>query len=366
MTIRDDLLADAQARFAAFVGDIPRAARLIVFCHFDADGLAAGAVLGRALAHLGYTDVRVVPSGRGESAFGERARARLRAMRPDALLVTDLGVHSDGVLPGVPTAYVDHHQPDGVPLDATVLSAYGWDPTPSSSWLAWELVLPLATELGQIRELAWLAAVGAISDYGERATWLPMQSLRERYTLKWLKEAVALVNAARRATAFDIETPLALLMRAEHPREIAEDTTGGADRLRAYRAEVNTALAQARKAAPTFATGTPWAIVRMESTCQVHPLIAQQWRSRLPKYAVIGANRGYLPGLIAFSSRTARGDLNLPSLLRAIDVGPHGGSYGHGHDQASGGQLPPEAFARLCDALGFPPEIRRWADGVDR
>jgi single-stranded-DNA-specific exonuclease len=93
------------------------------------------------------------------------------------------------------------------------------------------------------------------------------------------------------------------------------------------------------------------------SPCQVHPLIAQQWRGRLPEYAVIGANTAYRPGLVAFSTRTARRDLKLPELYQAIDLGPeHADSFGHGHDQASGGHLPPEAFNRLLDALGFPPE----------
>ena len=102
-------------------------------------------------------------------------------------------------------------------------------------------------------------------------------------------------------------------------------------------------------------------MLRIESRCQVHPLIAQQWRTRLPKYVVIAANRGYLPGIIAFSARTSRTDVSIPELLQRIDVGDHGGSYGHGHDQASGGQLPPEAFARLCEALGFPGSVVAWA-----
>jgi single-stranded-DNA-specific exonuclease len=366
MTIDTDPIGDARARFADFLDGINGTSRLVIFCHFDADGLAAGALFGRALARHGFGDVCVVPSRRGENAFTDAARERLRALAPTALLVTDLGVDARGVLPGIPTAYVDHHRPNGVPFDATVVSAYGWERKTSSAWLAWQLLSGQHGEDDDIGRLAWLGAVGAMSDFGDEGVGEAIAWLRERYTAKWLKEAVALVNAARRASAFDTETPLALLMRAEHPREIAEDTTGGAERLRAYRVEVNAALAEARRGAPTFATGAPWALLRMESTCQVHPLIAQQWRTRLPKYVVLAANRGYLPGIIAFSARTSRTDLAIPPLLQAIDVGPHGGSYGHGHDQASGGQLPPEAFVRLCDALGFPPEVRAWAAGGDR
>ena len=365
-----DALLAARAAARAFLDRVPRDARVVVFCHFDADGLAAGAVAGRALPRLGFASVQVVPSGRGESAFGDGARARLAAMAPDALVVTDLGVKADGVLPGVPTLYVDHHLPNGVPNDpaATVASGYGWDPVPNSAWLMWELLAPLAHDAGApLDDLLWVAAVGTISDLGERAPWERLAPARKQYTAKWLKEAVSLVNAARRAAAFDVETPLGLLMAADGPRAVSEDDAAGADRLRAYRAEVNAALAEARKRAPLFAGGdSPWALVPAPSACQIHPLIAQQWRGRLPGHAVMGVNPAYLPGVVAFSSRTARADLNLPRLLRgAIDLGPLNADFGNGHDQASGGHLPPEPFDHLLAALGFDARARHAALGDD-
>ena len=359
----DAALPAAQHDARRFFEALPRAARVVVFCHFDADGLAAGAVAGRALPRLGFTSVTVVPSGRGESAFGDAARARLAAMCPDALVVTDLGVKAAGVLPGVPTLYVDHHLPDGVPNDpaATVASGYAWDPVPTSAWLMWELLAPLAAEAGApIDDLLWVAAVGTLSDLGDKAPWDRLPGARKQYTAKWLREAVSLVNAARRASAFDVETPLGILLAADGPRAVSEDEGSGADRLRAYRAEVNAALAEARKRAPMFAAGeSPWALVPVASPCQIHPLIAQQWRGRLPGHAVMGANAAYLPGVVAFSSRTSRRDLNLPRLLRgAIDLGPLNADFGNGHDQASGGHLPPEPFGRLLEALGFDARVR--------
>lgn len=329
--------------------DVGTGARIVVFCHFDADGLAAGALFGRVLPRAGWPHVQVVPARRGESAFSDGARERLRALEPDALIVADLGVHEDGVLAGVRTLYVDHHQPAGVPRDAVVVSGYGWDPIPASAWLAWELL----REVAEVGDLAWIAAVGTISDLGERAPWPALPGVRRQWTAKWLKEAVVLVNAARRASAFDIATPLDLLMHASHPQEVSHDSARGADRLHAYRAEVNAELQQARRHAPTFSTTGPYALIRLHSACQVHPLIAQQWRTRLPKYAVIAANSGYLPDTVAFSMRTARDDLNLPRLLQSVPLGDFGGRFGYGHDQASGGHLPPAAFEALLAHLGF-------------
>ncbi|MBD0318961.1 MAG: DHH family phosphoesterase [Gemmatimonadetes bacterium] len=275
-------------------------------------------------------------------------------MEPHALVVTDLGVNREGVLEGVPTLYVDHHRPDGEPAGAAVVLGYGWEPIPASAWLAYEILRPLA----EIEDLSWLAALGTISDLGDKAPWDELPALRKQYTAKWLREAVSAVNAARRASPFDIETPLRLLMHAEHPREIAEGDSPEVERLRAYRAEVQAELAEARRKAPLFSATQPWALVPLDSPCQIHPLIAQQWRGRLADRAVIAANRGYLPGIVAFSARTARRDLVLPELLRSVDIGPVGGEFGRGHDQASGGQLPTAQFNLLVDALGFDERAR--------
>ncbi len=343
-------IAAAQRLAAEFIAASPRGARVVVFCHFDADGLAAGALFARGLKRLGYYDVTVVPSGRGESAFSDAARQRLAALRPDALIVTDLGVNDAGVLADVRTLYVDHHQPSGVPGGATVISGYGWDPIPNSSWMAYDLLAPLV----DVEDLAWIAAVGTLSDLGDAAPWAELAGVKKRYTATALREAASLVNAARRSSVFDVQTPLAVLLAADHPRAMSDDATAGADRLRGYRREVQAAMGEARKQAPLFAAAGPFALVALSSACQVHPLIAQQWRGRLPKHAVIAANRGYLPGAVAFSARAARADLDLPSLLRAVDLGRAANAlFGHGHDQASGGQLPPADFNRLVRALGF-------------
>jgi single-stranded-DNA-specific exonuclease len=346
-----EALPEAQATTATFLDAVGRDERIVVFCHFDADGLAAGALLARGLARLGFTAVTVLPSDRGESAFGDGARARLAALRPEALIVTDLGVHRAGVLSDVRTLYIDHHMPEGAPPDTVVISGYGWQPIPCSAWLAYELLALLAP----LDDLAWIAAVGILSDLGDQAPWPLLAEAKRRFGATALKEAVALVNAARRAPAFDIATPLVLLLHADGPKALASDEARGAGRLHAYRAEVSAALKEARRAAPRFAVGQPWALVRFASPCQVHPLIAQQWRGRLPGYVVLAANDGYLPGVVAFSARTQRPDLNVPQLLQAVDLGALNGTFGHGHAAASGGHLLPEAFDALLGALRFPP-----------
>ena len=365
----DQHLASAQDTFRQWLAAVPKDGRVVVFCHFDADGLGAGAVFGRALPRLGLADVVVVSSGRHESAFSDPARDRLAALAPDALLVTDLGVNQAGTLEGagVPVLYVDHHRPSGEPEDAYVVSGYDWDPIPCSAWLAHDLVAGSAGAT-DVSDLDWVAAVGVISDLGEKAPWPPMADVKKRYTAKWLKETVALVNAARRAPTFDAETALNALMTFDDPKTLATAESPAADRLRAAREVVKDETAEARKAAPVFSQrdvavpagvapdGLRFALVTIDSAAQVHPLIAQQWRGRLPTYPVICANTGYVDGVVAFSTRAASRAVRLPEIFQAIDTPGWNGRWGHGHDQASGGHLPPDVFNDVLDALGFGPE----------
>jgi single-stranded-DNA-specific exonuclease len=173
-----EALGPARQRAAEFMRALDPAARIVVFCHFDADGLAAGALFGRGLRRMGFADVRVVHSDRGENAFSDVARRRLAALEPDALIVTDLGVQSAGVLAGVPTLYVDHHRPEGEPADAAIVLGYAWDPIPASAWLAYELLSPLA----DVADLGWIAAVGTISDLGDKAPWDALPALRKQWS----------------------------------------------------------------------------------------------------------------------------------------------------------------------------------------
>ena len=96
------------------------------------------------------------------------------------------------------------------------------------------------------------------------------------------------------------------------------------------------------------------------SSARVHPLLAIRWARRLPKYLVIAANAGYLPGRVNFSMRSAR-DTNLLQVLSRFTL-PFGAEVAHGHPQATGGSLSPEDFSNLLRGIGFAPE----ALGIER
>ncbi|HEX8153153.1 MAG TPA: DHH family phosphoesterase [Thermoanaerobaculia bacterium] len=333
------------AEFASFVEAIPREARVLVFHDFDADGVTAGVVLQRALERLGFTSLMRLTPTRERDAWADVNRALIASARPDALFVLDLGSRAEP-LANVPSCLIDHHRPDGVPPGALLITAYAQDLIPNTSLMVYDLCASLV----DVSDLDWIAAIGVLSDLGEKAPFPLIAAVRQRYSMADLKEATALVNAARRASDFQPETAARALLTHASPREFVKSESAEVAAMRAAREEVQREMAEAKKAAPKFAGNV--ALIRVHSRCQVHPVIAQIWRTRLPKYIVIVANDGYLPGRVNFSMRSSN-HINALDFLRAIDLGDGEGSFAHGHDQATGGSLPLERWNLLLEKLGF-------------
>lgn len=96
------------------------------------------------------------------------------------------------------------------------------------------------------------------------------------------------------------------------------------------------AMAEARRVAPRLAGEV--APIPLDSPCQIHPLIAQQWRTRLKGRLVIAADGAYQPGWVHFSARTGGGH-DFTVLLAAHRPPGAAERFGNGHRAASGGAL---------------------------
>ncbi len=319
-----DLFHEAVSRFAS--GE-----RALVMTHNDADGLTAGALFARMFERLGRPcAVRLV--GRGENPWSPAIRGEYAGSTFGGLIVADLGLREGEVLPGVPTIVVDHHVPTGMAGGATIITGYGANPIPSTSLLA----LRCAAAMVDVDDLLWLAAIGLIGDYGDKAPFPELGLAKARYTATALREATSLVNAPRRTASGDAAPALALLMAADSPKDAISGRHAEAAILRAAREEVKVAVDVGKRVGPRIHGDV--ALIHLDTPCQIHPLIAQAWRTRLKDKIVIAANHGYREGWVHFAARSATGR-NLVAYLR--EVAPPGAdeAYGNGHEQATGGAL---------------------------
>ena len=342
----DDWRADAAARFAAFL--TAATDPILVVGHFDADGLSAAALLTRALRAAGRTAEPLIV-GKGETPWEPPFADRLRDAAPGGLIVTDLGVHAAPVLAHVPTVLIDHHVPTGWPEHAVVVSGNGLDPEPTSALLAHAC----AGVLGDQADLGWLAALGLIGDMAEDAGWPELAAAQARWTKTALRNATSLVNAPRRTAAADATPALALLMKGDGPKDVLSGRFPETADLNAAKAEVKAEMDVAKRVAPRVAGEV--ALIAFSSPCQIHPLIAQQWRGRLKDKVVIAANTGYRPGWVHFAARTATGRDLLAFLAERRPEGADS-RYGNGHRAATGGALTTDQWNDWVAQLGFPEQ----------
>lgn len=330
----------------AFLARVPPDGRHTLLCHSDADGLAAGVIMCRTLERMGRPQLDLMTTGKGQSAWSLDTLERLAPTHPAAIFILDLGSRAQPIFPGVPTLLIDHHRPVGVPPGASLISSYSWQPVPCTAALAYWLGAALA----DIEDLDWIAALGIIGDMGQQATLEPLPEAKRRYGGRILHEATVLLNAARRSANGDASIALAALLKAQGPAEIATGQLPEARELAEMRQAFNAALAEAKRVPPTFSGRV--ALIRVRSPFQVHPMLAQIWRGRLPDYIVIVANEGYLPGRVNFSVRTAQ-DVNLLDFLAAFRSSLDATQFGYGHDKATGGSLSVDEWQRLLATMGF-------------
>lgn len=322
---------------------------VLILGHNDADGLSAIAILVRALEHHGIeVQARIV--GRGESPWSDAMRTELAEKPIGGLIITDLGVCAGQIRQDVPTIIIDHHVPRGRPQGAVVLSGFIMDPIPTSSLLAYWC----ASTLQDVDDLLWLAACGLIGDGAENYGFAEMVAARAKYGVSALRAAAALINQPRRSRSGHADAALALLLKAEGPKDVTSGKLPETRQLIADREEVRIELEKARKTAPKFAGEV--ALIRFASPCQVHPLVAQAWAGRLKNQIVIAANTGYREGWVHFAARSAA-DRDLVAFFRSRAPEGADENYGGGHRRASGGALRIQDWNTFVRSLGFGSEM---------
>src|ERR1044071_5428446 len=114
----------ARHAFNAFVDSLARDERTVALHDSDADGVSAGVVWQRVFERAGFSQaLRVIPD-RERNAWTKTNKERVRACAPAGLFVLDLGSQPEPIIENVPTCFIDHHRPEGVPPETTLISAY--------------------------------------------------------------------------------------------------------------------------------------------------------------------------------------------------------------------------------------------------
>ncbi|MCA9775528.1 MAG: DHH family phosphoesterase [Candidatus Eremiobacteraeota bacterium] len=308
---------------------------------YDADGLSSAVLMESFLRRTDRSfSLRTPVQDRN---IWDTPTERWLAADAALAIVMDLGCRGDKLFP-VPTLFIDHHKDNPPSPDDLLYAGYDRDPVPTTAGLVWELVRD------EVPEKKWLAALGTYGDLGSKAPFDYLQEIKKEFTAKALGEVVSLVNAARRIASPRVDLALSLLRRYDDPKSLVKARDPELLELEELRERVRTETERCKQAAPVFADEV--ALVMASSDCQVHPIIAQIWRTRLPKYYVLVANDGYEEGKIHFSGRS-RGDKMILQKLRSLPSWAEDAGFGQGHDQAAGGVVDLEMWKQILSELGF-------------
>lgn len=351
----------------------------------DADGLTSGSILQKTLVLLGLPEDLIAAHlvRKGSNVHEESERQAMAAHEPAYIFVLDQGscksaapvIDDDGCSRAL---VIDHHWagPDGddFPAGAEHVTASHSPPVATSSLLTYHVCAALHADVAG--RCDWLCVMGTHGDLGNALKWEPpfpdMRATFKAHTKKALNEAVSLLNAPRRTSAYDVPGAWAALVAAAGPKDLLANPT-----LLAARAEVNAEVARCARAPPKFSADGRVAVVRIRSAAQVHPVIATRWAGTLQSARleiVLVANDGYLPERVNFSCRVARSARG-PDRERPVDIievlqgyadraldptlrARLGESFARGHKEASGGIVPNAEFEELMAVLeiGKKPE----------
>lgn len=203
----------------------------------------------------------------------------MKAKDPKYIIVVDQGSRSAPPIVDLEDAkslIVDHHLSDDFPKNATVVSACHFPPVATSALLTYEICRPLHPHIAS--SCGFLCAMGTHGDLGNTLKWkLPFPDMTEvfkAHTKKAITDAVALVNAPRRTSKFDVISAWQALLEAKSPKDILSNV-----RLLNARAEINEEVERQTHTPPKFSKDGKIAVLRINSAAQVHGVIATRWVS---------------------------------------------------------------------------------------
>ena len=189
---------------------------------------------------------------------------------------------------------IDHHPPPPQ-SQHLLLTAYNWQPPPCTSLLLCQLL---------DSPWHWIAALGALSDLGDKAPFPILQEQLKVWGKGRMQNLASLLNAPHRAGG-QPELALQALLEHDDPIQLGRSSQASLEHLRQCQEKVRRRLAEAKKAAPQFFG--PLACLEFTSDCAVQGLIAQIWRTRLPAYLVVAVNLRTDRAEVHISARAARG-----------------------------------------------------------
>jgi single-stranded DNA-specific DHH superfamily exonuclease len=312
----------------------------------------------------------------------DSTREFITSKSPSYIFVLDQGSRRSPALYESPhqCLIIDHHfaEDGGFPEGAIYCTAHDCPPVATSALLTYHICLPLHPDLND--KVSWLAALGTHGDLGTTLKWLPpfpdMTLTFKQHSKKSINDAVGLVNAPRRTSAYNVEDAWSAVISASSPASILAN-----EKLKDASFEIRQEIERCTHTPPKFSADATIAVLTISSAAQVHPVIATRWAGHLQSSKleiIMCANEGYLPDMVNFSCRVAKGarardgEEKVDIIKRLQDIVANnsdlrerlGENFARGHKEASGGIVKKAEWEELKKLMGIGEGTKKKADGA--
>ncbi|HEX6836520.1 MAG TPA: hypothetical protein VF334_08095 [Polyangia bacterium] len=285
-----------------------------IVCAAGPEGVAAAALLGKALGRAGIRQSGTTVIGIGETLDS----AAVRDWLADAAALVVVGFGGRRARVGAPQWSLD--AADGEPLAARAFAA--------------------GQTLVQLGDATWCAAVGLV---GRAEPHVLVERALGRHARGEFEAIAALLDAAARGPEPALESlnAVEMLTAAPDPRRFLASVP--AEVLRQTQALVAAEVARATRVRPRPGFGV--VVVEYDSTCRIEDVVAERWRGLRPGTVVLVANHGAVAGAVAVTARAA--------IREAVD--DCFGRLRYALDDEGTTLLDPDTWAQLKQRLGVPP-----------
>ncbi len=185
----------------------------------DADGISAAVVVHKCLERLGQRDIKAIPLGRGQRPDSSLIKGLVKIWSLSSLIIVDAGSTMRDADPGIPVLVIDHHHPLEQLPAGVFFNTYSEEPQATASLAAYAACLDVAP----VRDLAWVAAIGAVSDLGPRVPFAEVKEGFDEYGRRALLDLAVLINAGYRHRDYRVELAFNALLSASRPPDLLQD-----------------------------------------------------------------------------------------------------------------------------------------------
>ncbi|MDI6861658.1 MAG: DHH family phosphoesterase [Caldisericia bacterium] len=308
--------------------EIKKDDKILILTHVDSDGVSSGAILYKILNSLNFKNFNIIFPNKGENGYSESVKKRIKDANPSILFILDLGSYKTDFDNIKKIILIDHHKPEGVPVQGVLFSSFPPPPYISSSYLAF-----LLFHYMNLNPKDYIGLIGEVGDYGTDTDAPLIKELFKKYKKKEISYISSLINSARRVKEFNIDLSFKYLIESESLLDLLSNSDYK-KKLEEYKEIIKKDIDNWKRVKPKFIKQI--AIIEINSENLIHPIIAQIWKNILDKYIVICANFGYIENKVSFSMRTSL-NISLLEFLRNFLEPSIEEDLGFGHERATGG-----------------------------